>query len=142
MSLGASSYNLGATFVATGLLWWHGMIAAVIGGILLTGLAILQSRGATQYFVGFPVYVRASGGVRGASLYIICRCVVAIVYFSTQTYYGGRITSVLLRAIFGNGFHNIPNHLPASAGITSRDLISFFVFWLVGYYLIGRQAFG
>jgi hypothetical protein len=43
----------------------------------------------------------------------------------------GRITSVFMRGIFGNGYHNIPNHLPASAGITSRDLLSFFLFWMV-----------
>jgi NCS1 family nucleobase:cation symporter-1 len=31
-----SSYNLGATLVSIGLLWWHGLIAAVIGSIILT----------------------------------------------------------------------------------------------------------
>jgi hypothetical protein len=77
------------------------------------------------------VYVRAAAGVRGASLYILVRAIVAIIYFATQTYYGGRITSVFMRGIFGNGYHNIPNHLPASAGITSRDLLSFFLFWMV-----------
>jgi hypothetical protein len=107
------------------------MIAAVIGSAILTVLVVLNSRGAIKYFLGFPVYVRAAAGVRGASLYILVRAVVAIVYFATQTYYGGRITSVFMRGIFGNGYHNIPNHLPASAGITSRDLLSFFLFWMV-----------
>jgi hypothetical protein len=92
---------------------------------------VLNSRGAIKYFIGFPVYVRAAAGVRGASLYILVRAVVAIIYFATQTYYGGRITSVFMRGIFGNAYHNIPNHLPASAGITSRDLLSFFLFWIV-----------
>ncbi|THX37031.1 hypothetical protein D6D10_06192 [Aureobasidium pullulans] len=57
--------------------------------------------------------------------------VVAIIYFATQTYYGGRITTVFMRGIFGNGYNNIPNHLPVSAGITSRDLLSFFIFWMI-----------
>lgn len=131
MTFSPSSYNLGASLVSIGLLWWHGMIAAVIGSAILTVLVVLNSRGAIKYFVGFPVYVRAAAGVRGASLYILVRAVVAIIYFATQTYYGGRITSVFMRAIFGNAYHNIPNHLPASAGISSRDLLSFFIFWLV-----------
>ncbi|KAJ8110771.1 hypothetical protein OPT61_g6467 [Boeremia exigua] len=126
-----SSYNLGATLVSIGLLWWHGMIAAVIGSAITTVLVVLNSRGAIKYFVGYPVYVRAAGGIRGASLYILVRAVVAIIYFATQTYYGGRITTVLMRGIFGNGYNNIPNRLPASAGITSRDLLSFFLFWLI-----------
>jgi cytosine/uracil/thiamine/allantoin permease len=131
MTFSPSSYNLGASLVSIGLLWWHGMVAAVIGSAILTVLVVLNSRGAIKYFIGFPVYVRAAAGVRGASLYILVRAVVAIIYFATQTYYGGRITSVFMRGIFGNGYHNIPNHLPASAGITSRDLLSFFLFWIV-----------
>ncbi|KAL1602588.1 hypothetical protein SLS60_006004 [Paraconiothyrium brasiliense] len=131
MTFSPSSYNLGATLISIGLAWWHGMIAAVIGSAILTVLVVLNSRGAIKYFVGFPVYVRAAAGVRGASLYILVRAIVAIIYFATQTYYGGRITSVFMRGIFGNGYHNIPNHLPASAGITSRDLLSFFLFWMV-----------
>lgn len=131
MTFSPSSYNLGASLVSIGLLWWHGMIAAVIGSAILTVLVVLNSRGAIKYFVGFPVYVRAAAGVRGASLYILVRAVVAIIYFATQTYYGGRITSVFMRGIFGNGYNNIPNRLPASAGITSRDLLSFFIFWMV-----------
>lgn len=131
MTFSPSSYNLGATLISIGLAWWHGMIAAVIGSAVLTVLVVLNSRGAIKYFVGFPVYVRAAAGVRGASLYILVRAIVAIIYFATQTYYGGRITSVFMRGIFGNGYNNIPNHLPASAGITSRDLLSFFLFWIV-----------
>ena len=94
-------------------------------------MVVLNSRGAIKYFVGFPVYVRAAGGIRGASLYILVRAIVAIIYFATQTYYGGRITTVFMRGIFGNGYNDIPNRLPASAGITSRDLLSFFIFWMV-----------
>ncbi|OAG01688.1 uncharacterized protein CC84DRAFT_1262714 [Paraphaeosphaeria sporulosa] len=131
MTFSPSSYNLGATLISIGLAWWHGMIAAVIGSAILTVLVVLNSRGAIKYFIGFPVYVRAAAGVRGASLYILVRAIVAIVYFATQTYYGGRITSVFMRGIFGNGYYNIPNHLPASAGITSRDLLSFLLFWMV-----------
>ena len=131
MTFSPSSYNLGASLISIGLQWWHCIIAAVIGSAILTIFVILASRGATKYFLGFPVYVRAVAGVKGASLYIIVRASVATIYFATQTYYGGRLTSVLLRAIFGNGYRDIPNHLPKSAGITSRDLLSFFIFWMV-----------
>lgn len=131
MTFSPSSYNLGASLVSLGLLWWHGIIAAIIGSGILTVMVVLNSRGAIKYFVGFPVYVRAAGGIRGASLYILVRAVVAIIYFSTQTYYGGRITTVFMRGIFGNGYNDIPNRLPKSAGITSRDLLSFFIFWMV-----------
>lgn len=37
----------------------------------------------------------------------------------------------MLRAVFGHNFTNIPNHLPASAGITTNVMLAFFLSWLV-----------
>lgn len=41
--------------------------------------------------------------------------------------------SNILRCIFGAGYTNIPNHIPASIGITSSGMLSFFLFWLVHF---------
>lgn len=131
MTFSPSSYNLGATLVSIGLKWWHGIIAAVIGSAILSVVVILNSRGAARYHVGFPVYVRAAAGVAGPKLFVVVRASVAIIYFATQTYYGGRITACLLRAIFASHWDNIPKHLPASAGITSANLLAFLFFWIV-----------
>ncbi|KAF2756461.1 putative allantoin permease [Pseudovirgaria hyperparasitica] len=125
------SYNLGATLIATGLQWWHGIIAAVIGSVFLSIIVILNSRGASRYHIGFPVYVRASSGLGGARLFIGVRASVAVIYFATQSFYGGMLMSVCLRAIFGHHWTGIPNHLPVSAGITSGNLLAFFIFWLI-----------
>lgn len=37
--------------------------------------------------------------------------------------------SVLLRCIFGSAWDNFPNRLPADAGITSANLLAFFIYW-------------
>lgn len=63
------------------------MVAAVIGSALLSVIVVLNSRGATLYHVGFPVYVRASAGISGSKLFIAVRASVATIYFATQTYY-------------------------------------------------------
>ena len=128
-----SSYNLGATLLTLGLQWWHGMIAAVVGSAILSVVVILNSRGATRYHVGFPVYIRAAAGVSGSKLFIIVRASVATIYFATQTFYGGMLTSVLLRAVCGSAWTDMPNHLPASAGISSKNLLAFFVFWIIQF---------
>lgn len=131
-----NSYNLGATLVTIGLQWWHAMIAAVIGSFILSVIVILNSRGATRYHVGFPVYVRASAGLGGAKLFILVRILVAIIFFATQTYYGGRLTAVLLRSMIGRSWDSIPNQLPESAGITSANLLAFFVFWIIQFFVM------
>ncbi|KAK9790449.1 putative Allantoin permease [Seiridium cardinale] len=129
----SGSFNLGATLISIGLQWWHGIIAAVIGSLILSVVVILNSRGATRYHVGFPVYARASSGVGGSKLFVAVRASVAVIYFATQSYYGGMITAVCLRAIFGSSWQNIPNTLPVSAGITSKNLLAFFIFWIVQF---------
>ena len=37
----------------------------------------------------------------------------------------------ILRAIFGHGFTNIPNHIPESIGVTTQGLLAFFLYWLI-----------
>ncbi len=40
---------------------------------------------------------------------------------------------VILRCIFGDLYTGIPNHIPASVGITTAGMLSFFLFWLVHF---------
>ncbi|KAH8886165.1 hypothetical protein GQ53DRAFT_845013 [Thozetella sp. PMI_491] len=126
-----TSYNLGSSLVANGLLWWHGMIAASVGSVFLSAIVIFQSRGATRYHVGFPVYFRAAAGPRGSKFMVFIRGAVATVFFSTNVYYGGRLTAVCLRCIFGEAWDNIPNNIPASMGITSANMLAFFIYWFL-----------
>jgi hypothetical protein len=44
--------------------------------------------------------------------------------------YASRLLAVALRAVFGESWVKIPNHLPASAGITTSNLLAFFLTWL------------
>ncbi|KAJ5130049.1 uncharacterized protein N7515_006088 [Penicillium bovifimosum] len=128
-SFSPTSYNLGASLATIGLTWWHTLIAAVIGSIFLSIIVVLNSRGATQYHVGFPVIATSAGGPRGSKFFIFIRGAVAVIYFSTNLYYGGMLMAIVLRCIFGSAWESIPNHLPADAGITSANLLAFFIFW-------------
>ncbi|KAJ5550224.1 hypothetical protein N7535_001838 [Penicillium sp. DV-2018c] len=128
-SFSPTSYNLGASLATIGLTWWHTLIAAVIGSIFLSIIVVLNSRGATQYHVGFPVIATSAGGPRGSKFFIFIRGAVAVIYFSTNLYYGGRLMAIVLQCIFGSAWERIPNHLPADAGITSANLLAFFIFW-------------
>ncbi|KAK6822803.1 hypothetical protein PG987_014348 [Apiospora arundinis] len=101
----SGSYNLGATLVSIGLQWYHGMIAAAVGSVILSAIV----------------------------LFVVVRASVAVIYFATQTFYGGMITAVCLRAIFGAGWDRIPNTLPASAGISSKNLLAFFIYWILQF---------
>lgn len=130
-SLTPSSYTLGSTLVSMGLLWWHGMICAVVGSIFLTVILVLNSRGPSVYHMGFPTIIRAASGMYGSYFFIFVRISVAIIYFSIQTYFAGRLMSVTLRCIFGHRWTEIPNKLPLSSKITSQNLLAFFIIWII-----------
>ncbi len=115
----------------SGLLWWHIIIAACVGSILCCILVVANSRGAATYHIGFPSFVRISAGMYGSLWFVFIRGVVAIFYMGTQLYYAGRLMDVVLRCIFGRLWTNFPNHLPASSGTTSAQLMAFFVVWII-----------
>lgn len=92
-------------------------------------LLVLNSRGASVYHIGYPVYVRICSGFYGSMWYIFIRAIVAIFFFGTQSYYAGQLVNVMLRCSFGHRWTDIPNLLPDSAGITTSGIIAFFIFW-------------
>ncbi|KAK8858958.1 hypothetical protein IAR55_003190 [Kwoniella newhampshirensis] len=133
ISFSPTTYNAGASLVTAGLLWWHIFLAAWVGSFLCCVLVLFNARGPSRYHIGFPSFVRISGGLRGSLLWIFIRGVVAILYMATQTLYAGYLMDVALRCIFGHKWTDIPNHLPASSGTTSRRLLAFFILWFIQF---------
>lgn len=103
------------------------MLANLISSIVALGLG----RPGARYHIGYPVLARSVFGMYGQYFFVWIRAVVAIIWFGVQTYFGSQHLSVIFRCIFGNSWENMPNHLPASAGISSRDLLAFFLFWML-----------
>lgn len=94
-------------------------------------LLVLNSRAASVYHIGYPVYVRVCAGMYGSLWFVFVRGIVAIFFFGTQSYYAGNLVSVMLRCVFADAWMNIPNHLPSSAGITTTGITAFFIFWFI-----------
>lgn len=82
------------------------------------------------YGINFPVFTRASFGQRGAYIALVCRSIAAIIWAGTQTMQGGQCIQVMLTAIWPS-FARFPNHIPASANVTSAQLLCFFIFYIL-----------
>lgn len=57
------------------------------------------------------------------------RAILAVVWYAVQIYSGASLMDCMLRAIFGNSYYNMPNHIASSQGISSRRLMCFFLLW-------------
>lgn len=80
--------------------------------------------------IPFAVWIRSAFGFHGAKFPVVCRMVTALFWHAIQTYTGSTAMTVMLSAIWPS-YLDIPNHLPASAGITSQGMLSHFLFWSV-----------
>lgn len=128
-----TTYNIGSTLFSIGLTWWHIILAAFVGTLLCCIILYTNARGPLFYHIGFPVYARISAGIYGSLFFVFIRAVVAVFYMGTQTYYASRLMDVALRCVFGHQWTDIPNHLPPSAGISTSQMVAFFLTWLLQF---------
>jgi nucleobase:cation symporter-1, NCS1 family len=127
----ASQWSNGASLISVGLTWWQALIACMLANIISSTVALALGRAGARYHIGYPVLARSVFGMYGHFFFVWVRAVVAIIWYGVQTYFGSQLFSVLLRCIFGDSWWGMANHLPQSAGITSRDLLAFFLFWIL-----------
>ncbi|KAF4343145.1 uracil permease [Fusarium beomiforme] len=127
----ASQWSNGASLIAIGLNWQQALISCIIANLISSSVALALGRPGARYHIGYPVLARSVFGMYGQFFFVWIRAVVATIWFGVQSYFGSQLLSVLLRCIFGESWWHMTNHLPTSAGITSRDLLAFFLFWMI-----------
>jgi hypothetical protein len=86
-----------------------------------------------------PVLARSVMGMYGSFFFVFIRAVVCIIWYGIQTFYAGNLLSVMLRCIFGSSWENFGNTLPASANITSKQLLTFFIAWILEFPFVSHH---
>ncbi len=131
MAIVITTYTLASGLMAAGMNWWQALLTISLGNILVLIPMLLNAHAGTKYGVPFPVFVRASFGVRGANFAAIARALVACGWFGIQTLIGGLALDALLTAAWG-GWANVPGHA----------FITFFIFWAIQLVIILRGIEG
>lgn len=80
-----------------------------------------------------PVLARSVMGMYGYYFFVFIRALVCIIWYGIQSFYAGNILSVMLRCIFGASWNNLENTLAASSNVTSKQLLAFFMAWLMQF---------
>ena len=65
MSIVITTYLLASGLMAAGMNWWQALLTISLGNVLVLIPMLLNAHAGTKYGVPFPVFVRASFGVRG-----------------------------------------------------------------------------
>jgi nucleobase:cation symporter-1, NCS1 family len=135
MSLCIPTYMLASSLIGGGMSWWQAILTIFLGNSIVLVPMILNGRAGAKYGIPFPVFARASFGVRGANIPAMLRAIVACGWFGIQTWIGGFALYQLLR-LWIPALEHLPLLLPASWGLATGPGICFGLFWLVNMYVV------
>jgi NCS1 family nucleobase:cation symporter-1 len=127
MSVCIPTYMLASGLIAGGMSWLQAVGTILLGNLIVLVPMLLNAHAGTEYGIPFPVFVRASFGVRGANIPAVLRALVACGWFGIQAWIGGQAIYSMLRIVW-----------PAAANIPGSNWICFFVFWAINMAVVWR----
>jgi NCS1 family nucleobase:cation symporter-1 len=127
MSVCIPTYMLASGLIAGGMSWWQAIATILLGNLIVLVPMLLNAHAGAKYGIPFPVFVRASFGVRGANLPAVLRALVACGWFGIQTWIGGQAIYSMLKIAW-----------PGAAQLAGGAWLCFFAFWLLNIAVIWR----
>ncbi|GAA5940821.1 uncharacterized protein JCM15063_000890 [Sporobolomyces koalae] len=129
-SLDPAFFSLGSSLIPLGLSVPHALGIIVLGNVIVSIPIVANGAVGSHMRVPFPVAIRASMGYYFSFFAVVSRLFLALIWFGVETYNGGLAMTQFLYAIWPS-YLNVPNRIPESAGITTVDMVSYFLFWLI-----------
>ncbi len=127
MSVCIPTYMLASGLIAGGMSWKQAIGTILLGNLIVLIPMILNAHAGTKYGIPFPVYVRASFGVRGANVPAVLRALVACGWFGIQSWIGGQAIYSMLSVLW-----------PSAANHAGVSWACFLAFWLLNMLVIWR----
>ncbi|MDH6128558.1 NCS1 family nucleobase:cation symporter-1 [Kitasatospora sp. GP82] len=128
------SWTLASGLVALGMDWKQAVLTIALGNLIVLAPILLTGHAGTKYGIPFPVFARASFGLRGANLPAMVRAAVACAWFGIQSWIGGEGIFLLAGKLLGAWWQDAGR----VAGQPWTLWLAFGVFWLVEMAVIAR----
>jgi NCS1 family nucleobase:cation symporter-1 len=100
MSVCIPTYMLASGLIAGGMNWWQAVGTILLGNLIVLAPMLLNAHAGAKYGIPFPVFVRASFGVRGANIAALLRAIVACGWFGIQAWIGGQAIHSMLQIVW------------------------------------------
>ena len=111
MAVCIPTYMLASGLIAGGMSWWQAIVTILLGNLIVLVPMVLNAHAGTKYGIPFPVFVRASFGVRGANIPAVLRALVACGWFGIQTWIGGQAIYSMLKIMWPASAQHAGRHL-------------------------------
>jgi NCS1 family nucleobase:cation symporter-1 len=127
MSMEVTTYMLASSLIAGGMNWKQAILTILLGNLIVLVPMLLNAHAGAKYGIPFPVFVRASFGMRGANLPAMLRALVACGWFGIQSWLGGQAIAAMIGVLW-----------PATVHMPSVLWASFLGFWLLNMAVVWR----
>jgi NCS1 family nucleobase:cation symporter-1 len=135
MSLCIPIYMLASSLIGGGMNWWQAILTIFLGNTIVLIPMILNGHAGAKYGIPFPVFARASFGVKGANIPAILRAIVACGWFGIQAWIGGYAMYLMIR-LWIPAIDSLPQIFPASWTLQTGPAICFLLFWLLNMWVV------
>lgn len=132
MSLCIPTYTMASSMINNGMSWWQAVLTIFIGNAIVLVPMLLNGHAGAKYGIPFPVFARASFGIKGANIPAMLRAVVACGWFGIQTWIGGESLYNLIRA-WNPSLEAVDN---SSLFPQPLPLFCFLLFWALNMFII------
>jgi NCS1 family nucleobase:cation symporter-1 len=127
MSVCIPTYMLASGLIAGGMSWQQAIGTILLGNLIVLVPMLLNAHAGAKYGIPFPVFARASFGVRGANVPALLRALVGCGWFGIQTWIGGQAIHAMLGVVW-----------PGVAHSPAWLWICFFAFWALNLFIVWR----
>jgi nucleobase:cation symporter-1, NCS1 family len=134
MSACIPSYMLASGLIKEGMDWLQALGTIILGNLIVLLPMVLNAHAGTKYGIPYPVYCRASFGVRGANIPALLRAMVACGWFGIQTWIGGKGLYVPIVTLFPS----LANSPVLFGDVNLLQFICFMAFWALNMWVIYR----
>jgi NCS1 family nucleobase:cation symporter-1 len=135
MSLCIPTYMLASSLIDGGMNWGQAIVTIFLGNTIVLIPMLLNGHAGAKYGIPFPVFARASFGVRGANIPAMLRAIVACGWFGIQTWIGGFAIYQMMR-LWVPSLGNLPQIFPSWTGLSTGPAICFLLFWLLNMFIV------
>jgi NCS1 family nucleobase:cation symporter-1 len=126
---------LASSLIEGGMNWWQAILTVFLGNAIVVLPMVLNGAAGTKYGISFPVFARASFGIRGANVPALLRAIVACGWFGIQAWIGG-FAIYQAASLWFPSLSNLPAVFPESWGLQTGPAITFFLFWLLNMWVV------
>jgi NCS1 family nucleobase:cation symporter-1 len=137
MAVNIPSYMIAASLIDGGMSWQQAMWTVLLGNLIVFVPMSLSGHAGTKYGIPFPVFARASFGVRGSHIPSLLRAIVACGWFGIQTWIGGAAIYTIVLILFPYVADG-PAMMPEWVGVSLIQFICFMLFWAMNIWLIWK----